>query len=111
VKFFHAVFSLEREYTRNVRIAIFPASFAADPEPSLTTCRGKIIKLHSTAKKTTTTTTVTTTRTPEQKINERATTMAMPNAVLRQTCTKAGIHKKVELSRKYRGNLTNVLYG
>ena len=39
VKFRHVVFSLEREYTRNVGITILPAAFAADPEPSLTTCR------------------------------------------------------------------------
>lgn len=36
---FLPVFSLERKYTRNVGIAILPAAFTADPEPTLTTCK------------------------------------------------------------------------
>ena len=37
---FLPVFSLEREYTRNVGIAVLLATFTADPEPPLTTCTG-----------------------------------------------------------------------
>ena len=37
---FLPVFSLKREYTRNVGIAVLSAPLAADPEPPLRTCIG-----------------------------------------------------------------------
>lgn len=45
---FLPVFSLEREYTRNVGIAILSAAFTADPESPLATCaKRKIINSHA----------------------------------------------------------------